>query len=253
MKPTFLHQNRPLLTSMIQADTPGAARDAIRTSVYDGCDALGFQLEALPKAYRTDDTLRGIFAEACGRPIYVTNYRSRANEGDDDDTLAEGLLLLCRLGATLMDVRGDMYADDPLQLTEDARAVQKQKDLIARIHEMGGEVLMSSHTFRYLDGDVVMRIATAQKERGADIIKIVTASNSEAEELSNLAIIERLRHELGAPFLFLAGGSHCHLIRQIGPYLGSCMWLCVPHYDALATPVQPLLRSVRQLKDHFVY
>ncbi len=253
MKKSFLHQNKPLLTAMIQADTPQSARDAIRTAVYDGCDALGFQLEAMPKQYRTDDTIRGIFAEACGRPIYVTNYQSRANEGDSDDTLADGLLWMCQNGATLMDVRGDMYACDPLQLTENPTAIAKQKDLIARIHDMGGEVLMSSHTSRYLDSDAVMRIAVAQKERGADIIKIVTASNSEEEELSNLAIIERLQRELGAPFLFLAGGSHCHLIRQIGPYLGCCMWLCVPHYDALATPVQPLLRAMRSLKDHFVY
>ncbi len=47
---------------------------------------------------------------------------------------------------------------------------------------MGAEVLMSSHTFKFMKTDEVLRIVTAQQERGADVAKIVTAANSEEGE-----------------------------------------------------------------------
>ena len=70
---------------------------------------------------------------------------------------------------------------------------------------MGAEVLMSSHTFKFMKTDEVLRIVTAQQERGADVAKIVTAANSEEEELENLRTAEKLKYELDIP-LPLPGG-----------------------------------------------
>ena len=81
----------------------------------------------------------------------------------------------------------------------------------------------------------------------------MTAAETEEEELENLRITALLRKELSIPFLFLSGGSHCKLHRQIGPMLGSCMWLTVHHYDAYATPSQPLLHAIQAIADHFSY
>ena len=46
--PTFLGQNRPLNTCLIQTDTAAEARDLARNGALDGCDAFALQLEARP-------------------------------------------------------------------------------------------------------------------------------------------------------------------------------------------------------------
>ncbi|NMA08416.1 MAG: type I 3-dehydroquinate dehydratase [Clostridiales bacterium] len=252
-KPTFLRQNRPMITCMIQEPTPTEVQLVIRNAAYDGCDAYGFQMESLEKQYRDEDTLRGIFAAMRNKPAYVTNYRGGQNEGMSDAELTEGLITLLRCGATLLDVTGDCYDPQPEQMTYDAAAVKKQRELIARIHEMGGEVLMSSHVMRFLPGDEVLRIAQEQASRGADIAKIVTAANSEDEELENLRTTQLLRRELEIPFLFLSGGSHNRLHRTIGPLLGCTMWLTVQRYDKYSTRAQPVCRAIRAIADNFDY
>ena len=163
------------------------------------------------------------------------------------------LLFALRCGANLIDVMGDLYCKDPRELTCDPAAVEKQKRLIDEIHERGGEVLISSHLFRYAPTEEVLEIALAQQERGADVVKIVCAADSEEQELEALRIITLLRQALRVPFLFLVGGSHCRLVRHIGPMLGCCMWLTVPAHDALSTKVQPVCRAIRAIADNFDY
>ena len=51
MKPTFLNQNRPLITGMILKDNPDSIRFAVKNSIYDGADCLGIQLERLKKEF----------------------------------------------------------------------------------------------------------------------------------------------------------------------------------------------------------
>jgi 3-dehydroquinate dehydratase len=252
-KPTFLNQNRPLITCMIQADNPNTAVKTVRNAMFDGCDAFGFQMEVMQKQFRTEDKIKSIFREMGQKPIYVTNYRNGRNTGDSDDTLIDGLLWLIKCGATLADIMADFYSPDPIQFTTDAVAVEKQKDAVKRVHDAGGEVLMSSHTLKFMNSDEVLRIATGHRDRGADISKIVTAANSEEEELENLRTTERLRRELDIPFLFLSIGSHVKLHRTIGPFLGSCMWLTVQSHDSYSTNAQPVCRAIRAIADNFDY
>ncbi len=249
-KPTFLHQNKPLITCMVQARDPETMTNLIRTAAFDGCDAYGFQMERLDAEYHNDETVRNLFAAMGNRPIYATNYRIFANEGKSDEELAEGYLRLLSLGATLIDVIGDLYAPAKYEITYDSIAIEKQKALIKRIHEEGGEVLMSSHTHTFMTTDEVLAIAREHQARGADISKIVTASNSEEEEMANLRTATVLKQELDIPFLFLSGGTHCKRMRALGPFFGSCMWLTVPLYDECATKLQPLCRSIRAVADN---
>ena len=52
MKPTFLNQNRPLVTGMLLKDNPDSIIYGIKNSIYDGADCLGIQLEYLKKEYK---------------------------------------------------------------------------------------------------------------------------------------------------------------------------------------------------------
>lgn len=252
--PTFLHQNKPLITCQVQAATPDDLIRLIRGASFDGCDAYGFQMEAMNPEYRNVEALRPAFEAAGRKPIYLTNYRGHAaNEGKTDEQLAEEYLEFRAMGATLIDVLGDLYCPSQYEITYDQEAIEKQKKLIDRLHAAGAEVLMSSHTFTFMSAEEVLAIAKEHQSRGADISKIVSAANTEEEELENLKTTALLRRELDIPFLFLSTGTHTKLHRTVGPMLGSCMWLTVHEYDQLATLAQPACHAIRAIADHFEY
>ena len=253
MKPSFLNHAKPLLTNMIQEETPEQCIIMVKNAVYDGADAFGLQLCRLKPEYHNPELYKKIFTAMGARPIYLTNYRDGYNEGLSDEQCVEGLLEGLRAGGTLCDLMGDTFAPDPLQLTRDSEAVKRQMELIDKVHGMGKEVLMSSHTFKFLPAEQVLEIALAHQERGADITKIVTAANSTEEELENLRITNLLKKELKIPFLFLSVGTHYKLHRMIGPMLGSVMCLCVQQHDALSTKAQPVLRAAKQVLDSMDY
>ena len=249
--PTFLGHNRPLITCMVQADNAARAIELIQSGNESGCDAFGYQIEVMPREARDEATIKTIFSHMQDKPIYVTNYRNKHNKEICDDDLLRGLIFLRKCGATLIDIMGDLFSPHPIQLTEDAEAVARQKEAIAQIHDLGGEVLMSSHVMKFIPAEEVLRIAAAQQERGADIAKIVTAANTEEEELENLRITALLKKELRIPFLFLSGGSHTQLHRTMGPMLGCCTWLTVAEHDQYSTKQQPICRNIRAIADHF--
>ena len=167
--------------------------------------------------------------------------------------VATGYLRLCDMGATLIDVLGDLYCPTKYEITTDPVAIEKQKALIDEIHARGCEVLMSSHVLEFRSGEEVLAIAREHQARGADISKIVTFANTEEEELENLKTTALLRRELDIPFLFLSGGTHCKLHRTIGPMLGSCMWLTVQQHDECSAKFQPVCRAVRDIASNLDY
>ena len=248
-KPTFLHQNKPLNTCMIQAKTAERAAILIRNAAWDGADAIGLQIEKLEK--QDEATIRQLFSLAGKRPIYFTHYRHSANDGKTDDQLGDELVKFVEWGGTLADVMGDYYCRTPYELTSDAAAIEKQKALIGRIHAAGGEVLMSSHVLQFRTGEEVLAIAKEHQARGADISKIVTSASTEEEQIEALRTVSLLKKELDIPFLFLCGGNYTNLLRTVGPMLGCAMWLTVAEQDELSTRAQPLCRAIRAIADNY--
>lgn len=258
MKPTFLHQNRPLITGMILKDNPDSIRFAVKNAIYDGADCLGIQLECLKKEYKNEENYKNIFAACSDHPIYITNYRGSENQGVSDEELAEGLLTALSQGATMGDVPASLFDDEcgmgiNLELSMKPDVIEKQRRLIDQIHHLGKEVLMSSHVLKYTPAETVLEIATEQQKRGADVVKIVTAGNSDEEQMENLRITSLLKKELKVPFLFLSGGTHSKIHRMIGAQLGCVTYLAVREYDERAVPTQPTIRAAKAVRDHFDY
>lgn len=247
MKPTFKGHDRPLHTVMIQRKTPEEVFDNIIKARSAGADALGIQFESLLPEYRNEETYRAIFACAAELPTYFTFYRQ---SGCTDEEIAAELIKLTKCGGTLADVMGDLFCKTEGELTDDIEAIAKQKALIEEIHSLGGEVLMSSHLLKYTESDRVMEIANAHKDRGADICKIVTDARNDTEQIDNLMIIDRLKRELGLPFLFLCGTCH-DVIRRLGPRFGCCMWLCVYEHHELSTKSQPEILKLKAVEYGF--
>ena len=247
-KKSFLNQERPLLTCMVQAPTIERIKELITLSRKEGAEAFGMQFSSLVPQSRNPESFRDLFSFA-ELPVYVTNYRNRGNQGKSDETLAEELLEMADCGATLCDVMGDYFDPCVGELTRNETAIQKQMKLIDELHNRGAEVLMSSHVHQVMTAEQVLEIALEHERRGADICKIVAKATTMEEQIENLRILCLLKENMKTPFLFLSGGV-CHLARRLGGTLGNCVTLCVYEYDEHATKAQPLLRDMKNIRDY---
>ena len=252
MKPSFLNHDKPLLCAMIQCSTPEECCEKIRLSLDAGAEAIAIQLDRLKRDLRTAAHLKQIFSACDGKPIYVTSYRSGENAGMTDEECMALLLLAVECGATLFDVMGDLYDRSPqYELTMDEEAVKKQMALIDKIHQAGGEVLMSSHTYKSTTLEENLMIAREQARRGADVIKIVNDAKSADEIPVYIDAIQKIIHETGKKLLFLASGK-AEILRYIGPSLGVCMYLTVVYHSELDTEEQPKLCRAKAIRDNIV-
>lgn len=248
-KQTFFNNDKATLTVMVQADNPDRIKELMDKSVPEGAEAFGIQFEQMESRYRNKENYKELFNHANDRPTYVTNYRYSKNEGKSDEQLAEELLELADNGADLCDVMGDCFDKQPDEVAVDETAINKQIELINRIHEKGARVLMSSHVMKYTPAERVLEIALEHQRRGADICKIVVGADNMEQQLENLKIINLLKEKLDIPFLFLSAGE-CSILRRIGGEIGCCMYLCVYEYDSFATPQQPLLKNIKLIRDN---
>ena len=248
-KQTFFNNDKATLTVMVQADNPDRIKELMDKSVSEGAKAFGIQFEQMESRYRNKENYKELFNHANDRPTYVTNYRYSKNEGKSDEQLAEELLELADNGADLCDVMGDCFDKQPDEVAVDETAINKQIELINRIHEKGARVLMSSHVMKYTPAERVLEIALEHQRRGADICKIVVGADNMEQQLENLKIINLLKEKLDIPFLFLSAGE-CSILRRIGGEIGCCMYLCVYEYDSFATPQQPLLKNIKLIRDN---
>ena len=248
MRKSFFENDKALLTVMVQADNPDRIKELIDKSVPEGAEAFGMQFEQLKPEYRTKEVYRDLFTYTKDKPVYITNYRHTTNEGKSDEVLAKELIEFAECGADLCDVMGDYFDRQPDEVAVSKTAIEKQKELIRKIHDKGAKVLMSSHVYKYIPAERVLEIALEHQSRGADICKIVTGADTMEEQLENLKIINMLKENLKIPFLFLCCGE-CGILRRIGGEIGCCMYLCVHEYDALATAAQPLLKDVKIIRD----
>lgn len=249
MKASFLNHEQPLLCGMIQCHTPEECISKIKKSLELGATALGIQLCKLKREYRTEKILREIFTACEGKPIYVTSYRTGESQGMTDDECADLLLLALRSGATLCDVYGDMYDSEKAtyQLTMKPDAVKKQTELIAKIHEMGGEVLISCHTGADLTAEESLFVAEEQARRGADVIKIVNVSKNGPNASTHLKAIEDIVSKTGKKLLYLVSADGV-IIRYLAPSFGACMYLCLAFKGEMDTKDQPLIEEIVALR-----
>ena len=246
MKASFIRSDKPIKTAMIQVKTADEAIAAIESGLKQGADAFGWQLECLNADQINQKTLENVFSAGCGMPFYVTNYKWASGGDKPEEQYFDELLLALKCGATLIDIPGDSFSPAPDQLTYNEQAIRKQIEFSQKAHDLGGELLISSHVPDFRSEDYVLGMAFEQKRRGADIAKIVTFSHDDEQLTDNLKTTVRLRETLGIPFLFLSGGEKCRLHRLAGPLLGACMWLCVAYRAPITTPPQPLLSDVNE-------
>ena len=245
----FYGNGRPFLTAMLNGcSTPEQFLEGIRRGLEEKVDAFGMQVERLEPKYRTRAVYKELFSATEGKPTYVTDYRRGSSKPEmSDDEIAEEMLLLADCGGVLIDIFGDLFCQTEGELTFEEKAVEKQKILVKQLHDMGAEVLMSSHVLRYLPPKNVLEVALAQQSRGVDIAKIVTSADTEEELLNNFEASVLLRKELKIDSLFLCNGEYSKIHRRFAPLLGSDIVLCIPEKEPSQTIGQPPARMIREI------
>ncbi len=246
----FSDFTEPVICTFAQGYTCGSLAAKITRALYDGTDAVGVYFHHVKQEERTDEKIKYVFSLCADRPIYALSYRGRENEGKTDDEIGEELVRLGALGASTVDVMGDLFAPCFSQLTDDKAAIDKQKDLIKRIHDTGAEVLMSSHIQKYLSAKEVEEMMAEQYSRGADFAKVVSRCDSEEEQRASIETVLHLKSVFkDKPFLFLTMGPYTRLLRLIGPLLGCRVWLAVDDHTDGDTIAQPDLKTIKRIRD----
>ncbi|MDF2722313.1 MAG: type 3-dehydroquinate dehydratase [Paenibacillus sp.] len=247
----FSKQKLPMLVTSLSDRNPDEAICTIRNAILDGTNGFMIHLQKLAPEFINEDSLRRIFNYTCDLPIYTMNYRSDATKTDEQRM--EEQIMAVRAGANMVDIMGDMFDRAPRELTFNPEAIEKQKQAIARVHELGAEVLMSSHTSVYLTTEEVLSHARELEARGADFVKVVTRVESEEEMVDSLKTTSVVSKALNVPFLHICMGFHGKLHRAIGPMLGSCFALCVQSYTPAGLKEKVLLRAQKAVFDNVDY
>ena len=251
LKKSFFNRQSTAVTALFYGTSIAELTARARTAEFQGADGIAVDLAHLPAELRTAENFRSLM-DAVHLPFMFLSYRSDLYLGRDDAARQECLLRAAEAGAEVIDVMGDLYAPSPDELTLDPEAVKKQKALIAEIHARGAKALISSHmhTLPARTADEVSAMARAQRERGADICKLVTAVNTEEELLEALRATMRLRRELDVPFIHLSNGAFSRLHRYIGTKLGVGITFAVTGYETEQCGSQPTIRSFKTVMEN---
>lgn len=247
-KPLFSDKKLPYTVTSLSDPTADKTICTICNAIYDGTDAFMIHLEKLEDKYVNPEDLARIFEYTCDKPIYTMNYRTKNNKTDEQ--LITEQIMAVEAGASMIDMMGDMFAPSPLELTHDSEAIRKQQDVIEKIHTLGGEVLLSSHTWVYMTTDELLAHTLELEKRGADFVKIAMTVNSEEEGIDVLKSTWIVKNQLHIPFLHICMGQYGKLHRAIGPMLGSCFALCVQQYTEAGHKEKPLLRAQKAVFDN---
>ncbi len=215
----FPIERAPLFTAIFGDDSVAALVQQAKSANWAGADAVCVELKNIPREERTPDRLRPLM-DATPLPTMCCLYRSDILDGADDDARTKTLLAALEAGAACIDVMGDLFDKSPREWTRKPSAIAKQKRLIAKIHDAGAQVIMSSHPLCFLEPEEVLAQLKDFEKRGADIVKLVQTANTEEEFLSSVRATFLCRRELKKPFVHLVSGSFGNLHRLIAPSLG---------------------------------
>ncbi len=243
-----LYEHPPLVTSVINPK-PADSIKTIKRAIAKGTDAFIFQLERLKPEEKTRENLDEMFSCAKAFPIMVTNYPYENNKGASDDDLIEFELEALKAGAACLDIRADSFDRGAKhEITFDPDAVTKQKQVIEKIHSLGGQVIMSMHVWEFLDTPTVLRYGHELESRGADIVKIVHMINDTDELATAIKTTTMLHKEISKPVLHLLNGPCIELHRHYGTLFGSCLAFCVEEYIEGSSLSQPSLEKMAALR-----
>lgn len=263
----------PFIVCNVTERTPEAAIATMRLARFDGADAYELNLPALAAADR--DALERVIAcvarpvyTSCRRADFMTVYGIPANDlpiWSDEERMARQLDALA-LGSVALDMEMDSFdprpapplgtpaaavfartTGAPAEITDDAAALARQRQVIAAAHEAGGEVILSCHTGRSVTAASLVKIARLAVERGADLVKIVMPCQTRSDLFAVFEATARLGGALPVPFVIIGAGEAGTLSRMVGVNLGSAWAIGQQTLTPGGFHPQPLVAHLREV------
>lgn len=249
MKKTFLNQPYPVVAGIMAGQTPQELIAEAKNAEFDGAQGIAITLADLKPEFRNPEALRSII-DAVSLPLMFFFYRDDKWQDSADDERQELLLAAADVGASMIDVMGDLYDPSPLEITRSPAAIDKQKRLIDRIHAKGADVVISSHMACARTTEQVVEHMLALESRGPEVVKIVTTVDTEDELAEALRTTMALKRELKTPFIHLCNGKLSRPHRFFGPALGVSIAFAVHRYEPRYGMTQPTIRAMKAVLDN---
>jgi len=266
---------RPFVVGVVYDDDVRAAAETVRRGTRDGADA--FELN-LPRLGCPDAEALATVVEATDRPVYTSCRRApftdvygpsahRPRPMAEEARMAAQLAAL-RYGSAGIDMELDTFdphpapppgtpemdaavraGGPPREVTEDPRAVRRQRDLIAEVHAAGAEVVLSCHTACALGDAEAERLGVLMAGRGGDLLKIVAAARDSEDTLALLRATVRMAARLSVPFTLMPVGAGAHRSRFVLPLLGAAWAFGQVSHGPGGFRQMPLVRELRAVFD----
>ena len=255
----------PALAGVVRERNVNEAIAEIINCTYDGADMIDLHLSMLEDRSRIGDVI-----SASKLPILALNYNityEGGNAGFDEEERINTMIDAVKAGADGIDMQGysfhlpsksafcgeDRYSftkGNPREIVTDSAVIDRQCEVIERVHGMGGEVLLSCHPGIAMDSRQVVDLALFLEKRCPDIIKIVTVANNDDELVESFKAMTLLKREVKTAVSYHASGKAGTLSRIVNPMLGGHMIFCVDRFKVSSTREQLDLRTVRAIIDN---
>ena len=258
------------LTALPTPALAGAVREAgeneaildIKSCQEKGADMIDLHLSCLENT--SEESLTRVISST-DLPVLALHYNTKcdwSSLGHSEEERVSLLLSALKCGAAGVDLQGytfdleskekfcgeDKYSftkGNPREIVTNEKVIEKQKELIERIHGMGKEVLLSCHPLIPMHTEQVVELALFLEKRGADIIKIVTLANTKEQAIESMQTMLELKKCVKTPVSYHATGEAGKLSRLLNPALGGKIAFCVSDYHKNATAGQPKLDTAK--------
>lgn len=257
----------PVLAGVVREKTAAAAIAEIKNCTYHGAGMIDLHMSCLDDS--GEENLRKIIT-ASRLPILALNYNMNSewkHAGFTEEEREAMFLRAIDAGAAGVDMQGytfhaesklrfcgeDKYSftkNGPKEVVTDEAVIARQRDFIGRIHEKGGEVLLSCHPGIFMNAETVVELALFLEKRDPDIIKIVTVASNEDELIESFRAMVLLKREVKTAVSYHASGKAGALSRIVNPMLGGHMIFCVDRFSQNSTLEQLELSAAKAAVDN---
>lgn len=266
-KCSFTESGDPIILGVLKERTTDATIEQIKRCEAAGATAFNLHLSLLEEESRKPDSLKRIF-EAASSPVMAVHY-NRNPQGvtrkDTNEMRVNEMVRAVEYGAAGIDLQGHTFCSDtratqekfgdpekhpfitarPKEVIMDPELIEKQREVVKKVHSLGGEVLMSCHTGVFLNTEQIVSLAKFIEEREPDFIKIVTPVDNKDGLLVALNSVKALKRELHTKFSYHCSGRVGRITRYIGPYFGSSQVFAMDHYNEYSDKEQLLISSFK--------
>ena len=249
MKLSFLNQPQPVLTAIMAGQTPEELVAESRNAEADGARGIAIDLQDFKPEFRNVEGFKRI-VDAVNLPFMFYFYRNDRWGKPTDEERQEVLLAAAEAGASMIDVMGDLYDPSPREITRDPKAIDRQRKLIDTIHGKGADVVISSHVGCAMNTEEVLEHMQTLGQRGGDVVKIVTTTNTEDELAEAFRTPLHLHRELKTPFIHLCTGAYSRPHRFLGPALGVSIFFAVARFEPRYGLPQPRVSNMKAVLDN---